>query len=139
MVAIDNQTQLPIPQAIIERIARKLTDRPIELLVVDDSTIQRLNRQFRSIDRPTDVLSFPLEATPGAPLGSIVISADRVVEAARRFGHSPEEELLLLFIHGLLHLLGYDHEQDRGEMRQLEVELIQAFNLPSSLIVRSES
>ncbi len=72
------------------------------------------------------------------PLGSIVISADLVKEKATEFGHNAEDELSLLFIHGLLHLLGFDHEVDNGEMRDKEKDIIVNFSLPSSLIVRTE-
>ena len=71
------------------------------------------------------------------PLGSIVISTDFVEEKAKEYGHSFNEELSLLFIHGLLHLLGYDHEVDNTEHRDKEEELIKKFNLPNSLIVRN--
>ncbi len=62
-----------------------------------------------------------------------------VLEGAKRFKHSTDDEVALLFIHGILHLLGYDHEADSGEMRDMERELIEKFNLPDSLIVRVES
>ncbi len=75
---------------------------------------------------------------PMAPLGSLVISMDHVRQAAEAFSHSAEEETALLFIHGLLHLLGYDHECDNGEMRDDERRLIETFGLPKSLIVRTE-
>ncbi|MEO1923813.1 MAG: rRNA maturation RNase YbeY, partial [Nautiliaceae bacterium] len=87
--------------------------------------------------KPTDVLSFPLENIPGMPLGSIVISIDTAKKGAKEFGHSIENEIKLLFIHGLLHLLGYDHEIDNGEMRAKEEEIIKKFNLPQSLIIRT--
>ncbi|MRJ02865.1 MAG: rRNA maturation RNase YbeY [Epsilonproteobacteria bacterium] len=138
MIDLDNRTPFDIPYDIIEQISKKLTERTIELLVVDSETIRRLNREFRGIDNSTDVLSFPLAETPGAPLGSVVINVDRVREGALEYGHSEREEFLLLFIHGLLHLLGYDHERDQGEMRRREEELIEEFNLPKSLIVRNE-
>ena len=89
------------------------------------------------MNKPTDVLSFPSDPFPGAPLGSIVISVDKVASVAQELGHSENDELSLLFIHGLLHLLGFDHEIDSGEMRAKEVELIEKFNLPKSLIVRT--
>jgi probable rRNA maturation factor len=75
---------------------------------------------------------------PMSPLGSIVISNDFVKEKALEFGHKVSDELSLLFIHGLLHILGYDHEVDDGEMRQKEKELIEKFALPKSLIVRTQ-
>ena len=71
------------------------------------------------------------------PLGSIVISVDYVEEKAKEYGHTFNEEFNLLFIHGLLHLLGFDHEIDNGEHRAKEEELIKSFNLPDSLIVRN--
>ncbi len=87
---------------------------------------------------PTDVLSFPLEFDmPNMPLGSIVISNEFVQEKAKEYNHSIQDEFTLLFIHGLLHLLGYDHEIDNGEHRLKEEELIKKYNLPNSLIVRN--
>ncbi len=71
------------------------------------------------------------------PLGSIIISIDFVEEKSSLYNHSFDEELTLLFIHGLLHLVGYDHEVDDGEHREKEKELIKKFGLPDSLIVRT--
>ena len=110
----------------------------VELNFVSKSKIAELNRTFRQIDKPTDVLSFPYEEMPMSPLGSIVISSNYVQEKAKEFGHQQSDELALLFIHGLLHILGYDHEVDNGEMRLKEKELIEKFGLPSSLIIRTE-
>jgi probable rRNA maturation factor len=138
MIELDNQTKKTIDIATLQRIADALTDREIELLVTDDETIRAINSEYRQIDKATDVLSFPFEPMPMAPLGSLVISMDHVEKAAREFGHSEAEETALLFIHGLLHLLGYDHECDNGEMREKERELIEKFGLPQSLIVRTE-
>ena len=75
---------------------------------------------------------------PNAPLGSIVISVDFVKEKANLYGHSFDDEFALLFIHGLLHIVGYDHEIDGGQHRAKEEELIKYFNLPDSLIVRNK-
>ena len=138
MIELDNQTEFLPNTERLEAIAEDLTDRDLELTLCDDETIRELNREYRGIDRPTDVLSFPLEGDlPGLPLGSLVISVDRVRAKAAELGHSEEEELTLLFIHGLLHLLGYDHETDSGEMRRKERELIRRLGLPESLIVSS--
>lgn len=126
-------------KALLQQIAANLTDKTIELLIIDSQTMQKLNAQHRNVDKPTDVLSFPLAAVPNAPLGTVVINKDSVIEAASTYGHSQEEEFTLLFIHGLLHLLGYDHEVDNGQMRQLEEKLIKEYHLPKSLIVRTES
>jgi len=139
IIDLDNQTTLHIDLDVLEKIAQSLTDREIELIVTENDTIAALNQEYRSKDTPTDVLSFPMEnAVANMPLGSIVISADFVQEKANELGHSEKDEFSLLFIHGLLHLLGYDHEKDHGEMRKKEKELIKKFDLPSSLIVRTE-
>jgi probable rRNA maturation factor len=139
MIQLDNRTDFPVETESLETIARRMTDRELELLLCDDDTIRELNRQYRAIDRPTDVLSFPLEGElPHQPLGTLVISVDRVRAKAAELGHGENEELALLFIHGLLHLLGYDHERDDGEMRRREAELIRELGLPESLIVRTE-
>ena len=139
IIDLDNQTALPIDLNALEKIAQSLTDREIELIVTENDTIAALNQEYRSKDAPTDVLSFPMEnAVANMPLGSIVISADFVQEKANELGHGEKDEFSLLFIHGLLHLLGYDHETDKGEMRKKEKELIEKFGLPSSLIVRTE-
>jgi len=138
-ITIDNQTDFPIPLDRFESIARPLTNREIELIICDNPTIQKLNSEYRSKNHPTDVLSFPLEGDiDKLPLGSIVISSDMIEQKAKEFRHTPQEESILLFIHGLLHLLGYDHETDDGEMRAEEERLIHQFNLPESLIVRIE-
>jgi probable rRNA maturation factor len=115
-----------------------LTQKEVELILTDNSEIRQLNRKYRGIDKATDVLSFPLEETPFMPLGTIVISKDKVEEKAAEYGHSAEDELALLYLHGLLHLLGYDHEVDEGEMRSKEAEIIQKLGLPNSLILRME-
>ncbi len=138
-IAIENQTGLPLPIETLEAIAASLIHREIELIVCDNNTIRQMNATYRTIDRPTDVLSFPLEGDFDAlPLGSIVMSSELITQKAEELGHTPQEESILLFIHGLLHLLGYDHEVDNGEMRAREAELIEAFDLPRSLIVRTE-
>ena len=144
IIDLDNQTTLHLDQNVLEKIADSLTCRTIELIITDNVGIAELNAEYRNKDIPTDVLSFPLEndfegiVLETMPLGSIVISADFVKEKAKALGHTLNDELSLLFIHGLLHLLGFDHETDNGEMRKKESSIIQACGLPSSLIVRTE-
>jgi probable rRNA maturation factor len=144
IIVLENQTDLTINIDTLEEIAQSLTAREIELIVTDNKMMQELNSKYRSKNKATDVLSFPIDTTygeetiPGIPLGSIVISADLVKEISAELGHNAQDELSLLFIHGLLHLLGFDHEVDNGEMRAKEKEIIQAFSLPSSLIIRTE-
>ncbi len=138
MIEVDNQSDLNIPINTLKHITQTLTDKSVDLLVTDNRQIQEINREYRSIDKPTDVLSFPFDDLPMAPLGSIVISSDYVKAVSAELKHSEDDELCLLYIHGLLHLLGYDHEVDDGEMRMKEQELIETFDLPKSLIIRTQ-
>ena len=138
MIDLDNQTDLEIDITFLESIKSDLTSKTIELIVVNNDEIQKLNSEHREKDKATDVLSFPMEFDfPNMPLGSIVISKNFVEEKAKEYSHSVKDEFTLLFIHGLLHLLGFDHEVDNGEHRQKEEELIKTYNLPNSLIVRN--
>ncbi|WP_428023905.1 rRNA maturation RNase YbeY [Arcobacter sp.] len=138
MIDFDNQTEIEIDITSLEIIKNELSPKDIELILVKNDEIQILNKEHRNIDKATDVLSFPLEYDmPNMPLGSIVISVDFVEDKAKEFNHSFLDELTLLFIHGMLHLLGYDHEVDNGEHRIKEEELIKKYNLPDSLIVRN--
>lgn len=133
-----NETDLPVDTDLLEKIAEDITQRQIELIITDNEGIRALNARHRGKDLPTDVLSFPLgEEMPHTPLGAIVISKDFVEKKAKELGHTKQEELTLLFIHGLLHLVGFDHESDNGEMRAKEKVLIEAWKLPESLIVRN--
>jgi probable rRNA maturation factor len=138
MIELDNQTDIPCEIAPLEAIAAHLSDREVELTLVDDEAMQTLNWQYRRIDRPTDVLSFPLEPVFGAPLGSIVISMETAKAQADRYGHTLQEEVTLLFLHGLLHLLGFDHECDEGQMARKEQYLRREWGLPEALSEREE-
>ncbi len=137
MIEIEKKVECEIDEALLEKITVHFTKKKIDLLITTDDEIRTINKNYRNIDKATDVLSFPYEKSKLSPLGSIVISLDRVNEAAANFGHSQKEEIALLFIHGLLHLLGFDHECDNGEMRQEEEKIINRFKLPKSLIVRN--
>ena len=105
----------------------------VAVALLPDSQVRLLNRKFRRIDKPTDVLSFP--AVP--PLGDIAIARGVAARQARQFGHPEATEWRILALHGLLHLLGYDHETDRGEMTRLEARLQQRAGLPASLLTRA--
>jgi len=87
---------------------------------VSDKKIRELNRQFRGIDKATDVLSFPSD---GPDLGDIAVSVDTAAAQAKENGLKLDEEIAQLILHGLLHLSGYDHETDNGEMNRLELRL----------------
>lgn len=105
-------------------------------LVTGDSELRRLNRDFLGKDYPTDVLSFPaLDASAG--LGEMAISAVRARAQAGAFGHSIENEICILMLHGLLHLQGMDHETDRGQMKRAEGHWRERLSLPCGLIERA--
>jgi len=113
----------------------------VDILVTGNQEIRQLNRRFRGQDKSTDVLSFPPQPAvagngPRMPGGDIVISAQVAGENARRFGHSLSRELKILLLHGMLHLAGYDHESDSGEMARKEARLRRELRLPDSLIAR---
>jgi probable rRNA maturation factor len=139
MIVVDNQTLITLNKDLLDTIAKHLTEQTIELLIVDEAHIKEMNLSYRGINTATDVLSFPLlhENIEGLPLGSIVLCDTYIQKGATTFHHTEQEEATLLFLHGLLHLLGYDHEVDNGEMRAKEKELIEHFGLPQSLIVRN--
>ena len=113
----------------------------VDITIVDDEEIHQLNRDYRNVDRPTDVLSFALDEDDEAEpellegqlhlLGDIIISAETATRQAEEFGHGLEREIVYLAVHGLLHLLGYDHmvEEDKVVMRAKEEEALRAINL----------
>ncbi len=144
MIELVNNTgsyfETTLPEKILTTLLNEHeTADNVELVVVDDTRIRELNREYRDVDASTDVLSFPMDAVDtNASLGSIVVSRDHVEQAAGIFGHSNQEEFTLLFIHGMLHLLGYDHETDSGQMRTKEAQIIHQYSLPTSLICRTE-
>ena len=122
---------------LLEQIADFLGAGDVELVFVNDDEIRKINREQRGIDKATDVLSFPYEQVSGGLMGSVVISTDTASRVAGELGHSIECEIALLFLHGVLHILGYDHEIDDGQMRDKEKEVIEHFSLPDSLIIRN--
>ncbi len=120
------------------RIAARLEnlrgEAEVSLSFVDDGTMRALNNQYRGLDEATDVLSFPQDELPeGLPqiLGDIVISLERAAQQAQEYGHGLEREVVYLAIHGLLHLLGYDHETDGDErvMCAKEEQVLAALDL----------
>jgi len=138
MIDFENKTSLDFDVKNLYKIYNLLTNKDIEVILTTNDEIQKINKEYRNIDKPTDVLSFPLENLPHMPLGSIIISIDMAKEYAKIYKHSIEDEIKLLFLHGLLHLLGYDHKID-DKMRQKEEEIIKKLNLPKSLIIRNEN
>lgn len=111
----------------------------VTVALVGDRRMKALNRMFRGKDAVTDVLSFPVDdAWDGSPvLGDIVIATGAAARQAREHGHAMGTELRVLALHGLLHLLGYDHEADRGRMARAEARLRRKGGLPVGLIART--
>jgi probable rRNA maturation factor len=136
-IIFENNTDFNIDLEFVNKIATHLKIGEIELILTTNEEMQEINLTTRGLDKPTDVLSFPYLEMPNSPIGSIVISLDFLKEYSKEYENTIEEEFILLFIHGVLHILGYDHEIDNGEHREKEKELIEFFNLPQSLIVRN--
>lgn len=127
----------PALRAYCLRLSREAAGgRPFVCLLTDDRELRRLNSRFLGHDSPTDVLSFP-SGQPEGPLGEIAVSTQRAAEQAREYGHSPAEEIRILILHGLLHLLGMDHERDRGRMARAELAWRRRLGLPSVLTQRT--
>jgi len=152
-IQIDERFQNDIDAMLIEQaIAAVLAVEgvagaiEVSVLVTDDATLHQLNRDYRNVDAPTDVLSFADDQEsdaaptafvrpPDAPryLGDLAISYERVVVQAAEYGHSRARELAFLTVHGMLHLLGYDHERgvaDQAAMRAREEVIMQQIGLP---------
>jgi probable rRNA maturation factor len=108
----------------------------VHILITSSRALRQLNRQFRKKDKPTDVLSFP-PALAGGYAGDIAISAEIAVQQAQALGHSLAQELKVLMLHGILHLAGYDHETDDGEMARKEERLRRQLGLTTGLIRRT--
>jgi probable rRNA maturation factor len=126
----------------LTRIAPLRARGLVSIAIVSDSHVQRLNRRFRGVNKPTDVLSFPSTEprvpSPGSSvLGDIVIARGVARRQAREAGHSELTEWRVLALHGLLHLIGYDHEGDDGRMRRVERRLRRKGGLREGLIDRA--
>jgi probable rRNA maturation factor len=122
----------------LQSVAPSRARGAITIALASDARVRALNRQYRRIDRATDVLSFPAGETRSSPrfLGDVVIAAGVARRQARAAGHSLQTELRVLALHGLLHLLGYDHEDDDGQMARLERRLRARGGLREGLIER---
>lgn len=118
---------------VLEQVVLKehLQDAIFNIILVDNNYIHKLNKEYRGIDRPTDVISFALEdekemASPIRVLGDIYISIDKIKEQSEAYGHSYLREFAFLSVHGLLHLLGYDHmtKEDEEKMFSYQEEIL---------------
>jgi probable rRNA maturation factor len=111
----------------------------VSVLLTSNRQMRQLNRCFRGKDKPTDVISFPaLDVVSHKIVGDLAISVDIASANAKVFGHTTDQEVRVLILHGLLHLAGYDHEKDKGEMARQEDRLREKLGLPSNLIARTE-
>jgi len=157
-VLIDNRQNIikitPDVEAFVNKIINAVlefenfdSDYEVSISFVDNDEIKELNRQYRNIDATTDVLSFPLlefdRKSNNEPvikdvlidteisLGDIVISTEKVIEQAKEYGHSQDRELAFLLVHGMLHLLGYDHIQESDEkiMFKKQEEILNLLNI----------
>lgn len=142
---ITYKLKLLVRRAVVATLEHEQYENPCEVSVTftDDAGIRELNRQYRDIDRPTDVLSFPLTDysgeseepladEPEVSLGDIVLSLERAAEQAETYGHSFEREVAFLCVHSVLHLLGYDHEtgeEDEADMRRRQSAIMQEMGL----------
>ncbi len=131
--------ELNILKDFINYASEKLTLKNVmfNVIIIDNDSIHKINKEYRGIDRPTDVITFALEDdkkidTPEVRiLGDIYISYDKVISQAQEYGHSTKRELCFLGVHGLLHLLGYDHmnKKDEEKMFSLQKELLDSYGI----------
>ena len=118
---------------------------PVNVLVTSSSAVRSLNRQFRNQNKPTDVLSFPAPSPTADSVnrrklaGEVAICADIALQNSIRLGHPVAQEIKILALHGILHLAGFDHERDNGEMARKEQTLRRALKLPAALIERVQA
>jgi probable rRNA maturation factor len=143
LVVRNLQRRFKIDRRVLEAFLNEIAgavgaaDASATLALVGDSRIQELNRDFRGYDKPTDVLSFSADRSFEPDyLGDIVISVETANRQAKRRRSTLKRELKVLGLHGLLHLLGYDHETDDGEMRRLEYRLRRRFGITTPRAVR---
>ncbi|HRF57289.1 MAG TPA: rRNA maturation RNase YbeY [Campylobacterales bacterium] len=137
MIDFENKTDCKIEVDDLEKIRESLAHaKSLELIIVNDEEMRGINLEYRKLDKPTDVLSFPIKVSKTEFIGSIIISANTAKRVADEMGHAFEVELKILFIHGLLHLLGFDHESDNGQMLQKEISVAKMFGIEETLLSR---
>ncbi len=141
MKILNNQKRIPLVLQPVERFAdnclrqMKLKPGSVAIAFVTDAEIARLNKTYRKKNEPTDVLSFPVQSAKRRSknrfLGDIAIAPSVARSYARKNGRTLQSEICVLILHGLLHLLGYDHETDRGQMDRIEHKLRRKLGLES--------
>jgi probable rRNA maturation factor len=118
---VDTEAWVTFGETALKAIGKSGSSATIAF--VSDKSIRKLNEQFRGIDKATDVLSFPADGLDEGNLGDIAVSVDTATAQAKDNALSFDDEIAQLILHGLLHLAGYDHETDNGEMNRLELRL----------------
>jgi len=136
--AAGRPVRVPGLAAWLVKVAPRTAVGTVTVVVTTDRRIRALNRTWRGVDKATDVLSFPAGEDPGPDrhLGDVVIARETAARQARAEGHAVATEMRVLALHGLLHLLGYDHERDSGDMARIERRLRRKGGLPAGLIER---
>jgi probable rRNA maturation factor len=139
-ISIENRSSARLPRGPLTMFANQVRSAvrlkgDVAILITSNAELKRLNREFRGKNKPTDVLSFPSDSRGYA--GDIAISAEIARASAREHGLTLTEETKVLILHGMLHLAGYDHETDNGQMARKEQLLRRRFGLAESLIARS--
>lgn len=142
MIYFDNRQDLIKIDEEIEKIVEKsieaalkeiefTDDYEVSVSFVGDEEIHELNRDYRGVDRTTDVLSFPMDDEFTNMLGDIVININKVIEQAKEYGHSEKREISYLTVHSTLHLMGFDHEEeeDKKEMRSVEDRVMEKLEI----------
>ena len=144
-------SELPNEEKLIKEVVSRvleeekvLPELDVYITLTNNEEIHKINKEYRDVDRPTDVLSFPMyerDEIAGLKndtddeiekiLGDIIVSIEKVREQAEEYGHSFERELAYLVTHGMLHLLGYDHmiEEEKAVMRKREEEILETLNI----------
>ena len=144
MIAIAPEAQVrrgSLPRRELNKFVREASaaaglNGELSILLTSDVGIQELNHRFRGKKKPTDVLSFPGAYEGHA--GDVAVSLDTAARQALQLGHSVLTEVKVLLLHGILHLAGFDHERDAGQMAEQEHALRTRFGLPASLIERTQ-
>jgi probable rRNA maturation factor len=139
-ISIENRSSARLPRGPLTVFAQKVRSAvrlkgDVGILIASNRELRRLNREFRGKDKPTDVLSFPSEI-PGYA-GDIAISAEIARQSARQRKLTLTEETKVLILHGMLHLAGFDHETDNGEMARKEQVLRRRLGLTEALLARA--
>lgn len=149
-IEISNEHAFPVDEARLQQAAQHVlgqhdyaSDAELTIVITTNEQVQELNSQFRGVDAPTDVLSFPSEEADEDVLegellylGDILIAYPYALAQAEREGHDPTDSFALLVVHGVLHLLGYDHDtpENRAEMWEVQAEALEALTIPTEIV-----